>query len=37
MLKRRSVMAGGFVLAVSPVAAWADAGRPILVFVGHEQ
>ena len=37
MLKRRSVMAGGLVFAVSPVVARADAGRPILVFVGHEQ
>jgi hypothetical protein len=37
MLKRRSAMVSGLVFAVSPVAARADTGRPILVFVGHEQ
>ena len=39
MFKRRSVVAGGLALATLPLAvgaARAEAGRPALVFVGHE-
>ena len=39
MLNRRSVMMGGLVMATASSlagVATADAGRPTLVFVGHE-
>jgi hypothetical protein len=39
MLYRRSAMIGGFVMATGSSVtrvATADAGRPTLVFVGHE-
>ena len=39
MLKRRSLMVGGLVMASAPSltrVANAQAGRPTLVFVGHE-
>jgi hypothetical protein len=39
MFNRRSLMVGGLVMAVSPSltrVAMAQAGRPTLVFVGHE-
>ena len=40
MLKRRSVMAGGLVMATASSLtriAHAQSGKPMLVFVGHEQ
>lgn len=39
MFKRRSLMVGGLVMAAAPSltrVAQAQAGRPTLVFVGHE-
>ncbi|SJZ31722.1 hypothetical protein SAMN02745126_00246 [Enhydrobacter aerosaccus] len=38
MLNRRATMAGGLAMAVSSStrSAFADADRPMLVFVGHE-
>lgn len=39
MLNRRSLMAGGLVMAAAPSlarVAHAQVGRPMLVFVGHE-
>lgn len=39
MFKRRSLMVGGLVMAAAPSltrVANAQAGRPTLVFVGHE-
>jgi hypothetical protein len=39
MFDRRSLMVGGLVTAASSMTrvALAEAGRPMLVFVGHEQ
>ena len=40
MLNRRSVLAGGLVMAAAPTLAriaHAQSGKPMLVFVGHEQ
>jgi hypothetical protein len=40
MLNRRSVLAGGLVMVVAPTLtriAQAQSGKPMLVFVGHEQ
>jgi hypothetical protein len=36
MFNRRALMVGSLAMAATPSAARADAGRPMLVFVGHE-
>jgi hypothetical protein len=35
MFNRRTLMAGSLAMAAAPSVARADAGRPMLVFVGH--